>query len=195
MTAPRPPEASTEVLWQGLRGRLVAFVARRTASVQDAEDIVQDVFLRMHLTLEKAALEQGVPIERLDAFLFRVARNALVDQYRRAGAREGRLFEPSSPDDSEAELDTLRSELAECIALFLEKLPAPYAEAVRWVDLEGLTQAEAAVRAGISLSGMKSRVQRGRARLHELFDACCRFDLDGRGRVIGFEARQRCGCE
>jgi RNA polymerase sigma-70 factor (ECF subfamily) len=189
MTAPRPPVASTEALWQGLRGRLVAFVQARTSSRQDAEDIVQDVFLRMHL-----ALEQGAAIERLDAFMFRIARNALIDQYRRVGAREGRSPERPEEED-EDELEALRASLAECIGPFLDRLPEPYAQALRWVDRDGLTQAEAAEQAGISVSGMKSRVQRGRAKLHELLEVCCRFELDCRGKVIGYQARRDCGCD
>jgi RNA polymerase sigma-70 factor (ECF subfamily) len=85
--------------------------------------------------------------------------------------------------------------LAQCIQPFLARLPTDYADALRWVDLEGMTQAEAAQRAGISVSGMKSRVQRGRAKLQELLEVCCRFELDCRGRVIGYEARKRCDCD
>lgn len=188
MTAPRPPLASTQALWQDLRGRLVAFVSARSSSRQDAEDIVQDVFLRMHL-----ALDQGAAIEKLDAFMFRVARNALVDRYRRAGAREGWLSEQPGGEDN-LELELLRESLAECIAPFLDRLPEPYAQALRWVDRDGLTQPEAAARAGISISGMKSRVQRARVKLLDLLENCCRFEIDGRGRVIGYEARQRCIC-
>lgn len=188
MTAPQPPKASSFALWQAMRSRLSAFVARRTSSAQDAEDIVQDVFLRMHL-----ALEQGAPIEQLDAWMFRIARNALVDQYRRAGVRQGSPGElPEEQDDGE--IEELRRALADCIGPFLERLPEPYAQALRWVDREGLTQAEAAERAGISLSGMKSRVQRGRAKLQEMLEACCQFELDCQGKVIGYQARQRCGC-
>jgi RNA polymerase sigma-70 factor (ECF subfamily) len=68
---------------------------------------------------------------------------------------------------------------------------------VRWTDVEGLSQADAAKRAGISLSGMKSRVQRGRQRLRALLDECCRFDIDCRGKVVEFESKRsgRCsGC-
>lgn len=59
---------------------------------------------------------------------------------------------------------------------------------MRWV---GLTQTEAAGRAGISLSGMKSRVQRGRAQLRGIVDACCRFDLDSRGWASVSDPRGR----
>jgi hypothetical protein len=47
-------------------------------------------------------------------------------------------------------------------------------------DLEGVTQAEAARRAGVSVSGMKSRVQRARQQLRTIVEECCRVDLDRR---------------
>ena len=68
-------------------------------------------------------------------------------------------------------------------------LPSPYREAITLTELEGLTQAEAARMVGISVSGMKSRVQRGRARLREMFEACCEIALDGRGAVMQCEPR------
>jgi len=62
--------------------------------------------------------------------------------------------------------------------------------------LQGMTQEEAASRVGISLSGMKSRVQRGRGKLRNLFEACCKIELDVRGKPIDVEKREEdCLCE
>ena len=169
-------------LWGRLRSQLLGYVAARSRSKQDAEDIVQDVFLRMHL-----ALERGDAIERLDGWMFAIARNAVIDAHRRSRPAPD-LQEPSAQDDEE-----LRATLAQCIRPFVDRLPAPYTDAVRWTDIEGLSQADAAKRAGISLSGMKSRVQRGRQRLRALLDECCRFDIDCRGKVVEFESK-RGGC-
>jgi RNA polymerase sigma-70 factor (ECF subfamily) len=71
------------------------------------------------------------------------------------------------------------------------RLPSPYREAVTLVELEGLTVREAAEMAGVSVSGMKSRVQRGRAQLRQLFDECCEIALDARGKVIDYAPRPR----
>jgi len=67
----------------------------------------------------------------------------------------------------------------------VERLPVDRAEAVRMVDLAGMSQAAAATTVQVSHSGMKSRVQRGRARLREMLLACCQVDQDVRGRVQG----------
>jgi len=71
------------------------------------------------------------------------------------------------------------------------RLPSPYREAVTLVELEGITVREAAEMVGVSVSGMKSRVQRGRAQLRQLFDECCEIALDARGKVIDYTSRSR----
>ena len=78
----------------------------------------------------------------------------------------------------------------------LSQLSPAYQEAIRIVDLEGATQHEAAQRVGVSLSGMKSRVQRGRQQLRAVLEACCRIDLDRRGGISAYTARHpdACGC-
>ena len=180
---------SVDALWRGMHASLEQFVARRTSSRQDAEDVVQDVFLRIHL-----ALETSGPIDALDAWVYRIARNAVIDRYRRArpvDALDGDL--PVEVDDTE--VDELRQALGKCLSPFVDQLPEPSAEAVRMIEVDGLTQVEAALRAGISVSGMKSRIQRGRARLLDLVNDCCRFELDGRSKVIGYESRSRCNCD
>jgi RNA polymerase sigma-70 factor (ECF subfamily) len=189
LIATSPAASNVEVLWRDLHDRLVSYVSRRATSVQETEDIVQDVFLRMHLAMGASA-----PIDRLDAWMFRVARNAVIDQHRRRRPI-GHVDDEAAPAVPERPAaEEQRNELAGCLLPFVTKLPEPYADAVRWVDVEGLTQVEAARRAGISVPGMKSRVQRGRTKLRELLDACCRFELDVRGRVVDYEAKSRCGC-
>jgi len=69
-------------------------------------------------------------------------------------------------------------------------LPSPYREAITLTELEGRTQREAAQMLGISLSGMKSRVQRGRAKLRGMLEACCKVAVDARGKVIACEPRK-----
>jgi RNA polymerase sigma-70 factor (ECF subfamily) len=80
-------------------------------------------------------------------------------------------------------------------------LPETIGDALRMYEIEGLSQAEIANRLGISLSGAKSRVQRGRRRLDELLRDSCRFELDRRGNVIACQpahdgncADLRCEC-
>ena len=68
-------------------------------------------------------------------------------------------------------------------------LPDPYREALILSEYQGLSQKDVADRLGISLSGAKSRVQRARRQLREMFLACCHFEMDRRGRILDYYAR------
>ena len=74
--------------------------------------------------------------------------------------------------------------------MFVSRLPSPYREAITLTELEGLTQKEAAEMLDISLSGLKSRVQRGREKIRYMFEECCQISVDARGRVIECQPRE-----
>lgn len=175
-------------LWQDVAARLRPFVARQVAAA-DVDDVLQDVFVRMQRGL--GALREE---ERFTSWLFQVARSSVAEHVR-AKARHPVVpdadielpAEPSEEDDREAS-----RALASCVSLFVARLPSPYREAVTLVELEGLTAREAAEMVGISVSGMKSRVQRGRAQLREMFEQCCEIALDARGKVTEFSPRKQC---
>jgi RNA polymerase sigma-70 factor (ECF subfamily) len=203
------PIGATQDIWAEFGHRLRAFIARRVDSAADTDDILQEVFLRIHR--HASAVERS---ERLTSWLFQVTRNAIADYYRTPGRRRelpvGALYDlegegadaTGSGDTSDVEPAAHR-ELATCLRPMIERLPPLYREAVTLIDLEGLSQKEAAVRAGLSLSGMKSRVQRGRQALGDLMQECCLVELDAGGRVADYQPRgagcasrgQGCGCD
>lgn len=172
--------------WRDLERRLRPFVERRVSGA-DADDVLQDVFLRMQRGLPGLRDE-----ERFGPWVYQVARSAILDHRRRCARRPfaaAEAPEVAVPAVDEAEDGAVERELATYIAPFVAMLPSPYREALTLTELEGLTQKDAAAMLGVSLSGMKSRVQRGRARLREMLDACCEITVDPRGRVIGCEPR------
>jgi RNA polymerase sigma-70 factor (ECF subfamily) len=172
--------------WNEIERRLRPYVARRVASAADVDDVLQEVFVRMHRGL--AGLRDG---ERFGGWVYRIAEHVIVDSAR-ARAREPfvRLPEvPERPDDDKDDASELEADLGACISLFVARLPSPYREAITLTELEGLTQKDAAEMLGVSLSGMKSRVQRGREKIREMFEECCRISVDCRGRIVECEAR------
>lgn len=177
-------------VWRDLEAKVRPFVARRVRAPADVDDIVQDVFLRMHRSL--ATLRED---ERFGAWVYQVARSA-VAEHQRSSARhpvvsvepaESSIAAPVQEHDGDA---AVTCELASFLAPFVAALPSPYREALTLTELEGLMQKDAASMLGISLSGMKSRVQRGREHLRASLEACCRIALDTRGRVVDCEPRQ-----
>ena len=182
--------------WPELAQRLRPFVARRVASRADADDILQEVLLRMHRGLPSLADE-----ERLSAWMFRIARAAIADHLR-ARARHplpprGEIAEPAVEDEPAGETASEAQTVAQSLSLFVALLPSPYREAITLVELEGRTHREAADMLGISLTAMKSRVQRGRAKLRAMLELCCEIALDARGGIIACEPRKGgpdCAC-
>src|SRR5439155_13239402 len=85
--------------------------------------------------------------------------------------------------------------LSGCVSMFVARLESPYREAITLVELEGRTSREAAEMVGISVSGMKSRVQRGRAQLRTLFEQCCEIAVDVRGKPVDFTPRPQPSCK
>jgi RNA polymerase sigma-70 factor (ECF subfamily) len=188
--------SDTQQIWSEFSDRLRAFIRRRVDSAADAEDILQDVFLRIHR--HAGSLEHQ---ERLVSWLFQVTRNAIVDYYR-APVRRRELPAGAPPDLEQAEahagagiedgaeaFDQAGRELAHCLRPMLSRLPPHYREAVTLIDLDGLSQQDAATQAGLSLSGMKSRVQRGRRALEQVMHECCRIETDAGGRVMDYHLR------
>jgi RNA polymerase sigma-70 factor (ECF subfamily) len=192
--------SDTQQIWAEFSDRLRTFIGRRVDSEADADDILQDVFLRIHR--HAATVERS---ERLVSWLFQVTRNAIVDYYREP-VRRRELPAGAASDveaawhhaqdgigDSDVASPAVRRELAACLGPMMAQLPPLYREAVTLIDLDELPQKEAAARSGITVSGMKSRVQRGRQALQSLLHACCQFDRDAGGRVTDYQPRGN-GC-
>ena len=172
---------------QELMAKLRPFVARRV-SPPDVDDVVQDVFLRMQRGVSGLRDE-----ERFGPWVYQVARSAIADQRRRRARHP--LADVEAPEIAIEEDDSpeaLGCDLPTFATWAVASLPSPYREALTLTEIEGMTQKAAAEMMGVSLSGMKSRVQRGREMLRKLIEQCCEIGLDARGRVIRCEPRA-CG--
>jgi RNA polymerase sigma-70 factor (ECF subfamily) len=184
--------SDASALWEGFASPLRAFLAKRVPSGVDPNDLLQDVFLRVvrHLGSLRGT-------DRPEAWLFQIARNALRDSLRARQRRDGRTdpLEVDLPAEADVEADqAAEAELAPCLTAMIGRLAEPYRTAIELTSLRGLTQADAARHTGVSVSGMKSRVQRGREQLRQLLVRCCEIDLDARGGVSDFHPRATGAC-
>jgi len=167
--------------WHQNEAELRGWLRHRLGSAVDAEDLLQDVFLK--------AMRQGerfCAIANARAWLYEVARNALADRLRLA-RNTVELPEDLSADTEEA---AAVDSLAVCLPRVLSELNPEDREAITLCDLEGLPQDEYARRKGLSLPGAKSRVQRARKRLRERLTEVCQVRLDAAGQVSDFVRRQ-----
>lgn len=186
-------ELTTEHVWTLLRDDLAAHFRRRVADEHLAEDLVQETFVRVHDRL--GSLEQA---DRMAAWVWRIAGNVLTDHYRRRGSpgleqaaehTEAPIEELAIEPEPTSNLSATAGGWARAMIVLL---PEPYREALALSELEGLTQQQVADRLGLSLSGTKSRIQRGRVKLRELLLDCCHLDFDDHGDVVDYVERNCC---
>jgi RNA polymerase sigma-70 factor (ECF subfamily) len=177
---------STEALWKEFSAPLRNFLRRRARSPEDAEDILQDVFVRIHRqlpTLRNASKLQG--------WVYRIARNALIDHYRARHENVSLELDPSDEDHAWISQVDLTPTLKRFIAL----LPESYREPLVRHEFQGEALKDVSTALGLTLTATKSRVRRARLLLREMLDRCCRFEFDLRGRVIAASPRQTSVCK
>lgn len=191
--------------WAEFAARLKQYVGRRLPPAL-ADDVTSDVLLKLVGQQDKLAAA-GNPI----AWIHRVARNTIIDTYRRR-ATAGRVIDedaagdarmapedagadgkagPTGPDDL---VEEPVSALSECVIPFIRRLPAGYADALMLTEIDGLRQQEAADRLGISLTALKSRVRRGRGKLQQAVLGCCAVSANARGDILDFHPRTTAPC-
>jgi len=178
--------------WGETLTRLRGFIAARVGDPELAADITQDVVVR---SIASGALDR---VDDVAAWLYRAARNAIIDHYRIRRRFDGDvdLDRWPAPDTSGDLPNDATRELARCLQPMLGRLHPTARDALTRVDLDGQTHREAAEQLGISVSGMKSRVQRARRELREQLTACCQVQTDTTGAVADYAPNAgSCGCD
>ncbi|MDM4018426.1 RNA polymerase sigma factor SigZ [Roseiconus lacunae] len=170
---------TSEEIWRQLGDQIRSFFAARIRDHQTVEDLLQEVFVRIHSRLESVEDHQ-----RIRPWIFQIARNLLTDHYR-ARSREASPLAEEIECDCEIE-PRLEDTVIGWLPQMLDQVPDKYRVALKLYELEGLSQQQIADRLDLSLSGAKSRIQRGRRKLKEVLYDCCSFEHDRRGNLIGF---------
>lgn len=177
---------SVEQVWKDYHSELSRFVGAQTRNAADAEDVLQNVFLKIH-----ARFETLKDPDKIRGWLLQIAKNAATDFYR------ARRFEAQLPEGFEPPVETEKSEERKCfndaslcLLPLIDRLPLIYKTAVKLSELDGWTNKRVAQDEGVSLSAVKSRVRRGRKMIKKMLDDCCRFETDRLGRVIDCEPKR-----
>lgn len=152
-------------VFQEYRTILARYIQSRVKDPVDSEELLSEVMMKIYTHCEKI---EGV--RNTEAWLITIARNTIYDFFR---DRQKQLGEPLVEQVTIEEDTDLTQSLASCVPSLLNKLPAKYSEPLVKYEMEGVSQKALAVAYGMSESGLKSRVQRGRKMLKELFTEYC----------------------
>ncbi len=167
-------------VWNDLNEALIRFINQKVRDIEVSKDISQDVFVKVLLKLDTLRDE-----EKVIPWIYQITRNEINSYFRKKEfAQEGEVVdEPGELDES------VTIEFSECIRPMIDSLPKKYQEAIKLTEIKGISQKELAKHLGISYSGAKSRVQRGREMLKSLLQECCVISSDRYGNILDYEQK------
>ena len=176
-----------EELWLKFGDRLKAFILSKVHDETTADDILQDVFLKIHAKID--TLHDDLKIQ---SWIYQITRNSIVDYFR--SIKKERKILPNLPESEEDNPDEFMEETLQDMAKMMDDLPEKYCEALCLTELGGMSQKAYAKNAGISYSGAKARVQRAKKMLKDMLMKCCHYQFDKYGTVMGIYPANCCCC-
>lgn len=177
---------TTEEIWHEYHERLTLFIRSKVYG-DEVEDLLQDVFAKVHKRLESVKDDS-----KLESWIFQITRNVIMDYYRANRPTENLPNWLEEADHTEEQ--DVRKEFSSCLQPIIQRLPEKYREAVQLAEIDQKSQKEVAEQIGLSLSGVKSRVQRGRRLLNGLLHECCEIELNQRKQLISYRNKDgSCG--
>lgn len=177
----------TACIWNAFNDNMRRFLLKQVHNPQDADDLLQEIFIKIHLKSDSLRKEESLP-----AWIWQLTRNTVLDYHKKRRLRiapqeAAALLPAEMPETNVNQL------LAECIRPYLELMDPEKREALELADLNRISQKVLADKWGISYSGAKSRVQRAREELYGLFQQCCYIKSDAYGNIIFVECMEEGG--
>jgi len=177
---------STKYIWEEFKEPLKRFITVRVKNEYDAEDILQEIFYKIHKHISCLKEES-----KLRAWIFQIAHNAVADHYRCQKNQNSISVAPKDVTDEPAAIIDTNQDIILCLRSMIHYLPKKYRQAILLSEFEGLTQKELAEKLGLSLSGAKSRIQRARKELKGILLNCCQFEFDPLGNILDYRYKRK----
>ncbi|MEM7381459.1 MAG: RNA polymerase sigma factor SigZ [Bacteroidota bacterium] len=162
---------------------LLGYVKKRVDNIMDAEDLTQEIFLK----LSKGNLEN---VEHLKGWMYRIAKNTIIDYYRAKQKKLERLEKDLSNESLDEE--NAIEELSHCVRPFIERLPEEYRELLKMSELDNISQKDISEQLNMNYVTVRSKIQRGRKKLRQMFADCCHIIPAGRGSIICHQKPDNC---
>jgi len=166
---------------QELYKPLFFYVKNRINGREDAEDITQEVFYKLFKSNDTA-------ITNVKSWVYTIAKNTITDYYRKKvisteSLEDQRILEEYNDENAVQELGS-------CMSVFIDKLPDEYRELIKLSELDDVPQKEIAERLQLNYATVRSKVQRGRKKLRDLFSSCCVIEQGTKGSILSYEQKQ-----
>lgn len=176
----------TTAIWNAFHQELLGFIQSRVKDTATAEDILQDVFIKIHNS--RSSVQDS---QKMVSWMYQITRNTIIDHYRKQKHTTTTLdIELALPD----ELTEETIDFTKCLTPFIHQLPEHFQDVLTKTALENMSQKDYAAINDLSYSATKSRVQRARKALSDLFQECCAVEADTYGNIINANSDQCKNC-
>jgi RNA polymerase sigma-70 factor (ECF subfamily) len=176
---------STTDIWNAFSKELLIFIKSRISDADLAEDILQEIFVKIHT--KSHTIQES---DKLASWVYQITRNTIIDYYRKKKiiTYEEELKVKLPEEESNSDLGCIH-----CLKPFIEQLPEKDKHVIEKTALDQMSQKEYAETYGLSYTATKSRVQRARRKLKELFVSCCSVKADKYGNIVSAN-HKHCDC-
>jgi len=172
-----------EDIWLEYRAALKRFLHAKISNEADVEDLLQDILIKTYNNLNAVKSQKSVK-----SWLFQIANNTIIDYYRKKGRAQARDIDDSLSLEEHQEK---KVDLSNCISPFINALPDEHANLLTAIEINNQSQKQYAEQLGVSYSTLKSRVQKSRGLLKQIFDDCCHFKIDKLGNVYDYDHKTK----
>jgi len=180
--------AGVEQIWNLFNSKLRQFINKLVKDEALADDILQDVFIKIHNQLPQLKDEK-----KIQAWVYQIARNTVYDHFRKPGSKAAPDEIRDAPAEEEPDQE-LMAETIEDMIRMMDNLPPDYCDILCKTEIAGMSHKEYADLKGISYTAAKTKAFRARARLREMMMRCCHYQFDQYGTVVGILPAASCCC-
>jgi RNA polymerase sigma-70 factor (ECF subfamily) len=166
----------TTIIWNEFSESLKRFINSRVKNSDLTNDLLQEVFIKIHLNINSIKKQESIK-----SWIFTIANNTIIDYFKKHSKDSSLPINLSSTTDENSD----EHSAIDCVLPLINNLPIIYKEAMILSEIKGMKQTEIAKKLNISISGAKSRVQRGRNLLKQGFIDCCDYKLNTEGQLVG----------
>lgn len=170
---------------------LFSFIKSKVNNYQDAEDILQNVFIKVSTGMGDLNRK-----EKLQSWMYTIARNSIIDYYRTNTGNKNLVADEDITNSftDEEYVDTTKG-LDCCLIDFVNQLPEEYRDIMIDVEMRGVKQKDLAEKYNLAYPSIRSRIQRGREKLKQILLVCCHIQWDNRGNILDVQSKSTCAKE
>ena len=168
-------------VWEELDTQLLFFIKKRIKNKEDAEDILQDVYIKLHKNIASLNDEQ-----KIVSWIYQITRNTINECYRKCYRIKQVEFEDYHVEMNKEEEENLNDEILISMKKFIEKLPGDSRKLIELYEFEDMSHKDISKKLEIKENTSKSRLKRAKEKLKNQLDECCIFQIDKFGNVLDY---------